>query len=235
MRWLKWITNEDLENEVDRLLQIALSAKTKSHKNFGENVIDPFSALFEISGFDVDFETWYKGESNRQAQKTLQNHIGTFHQNILGYSIGWENMKTGSVIDLKSDGAKIVAEIKNKYNTISGGKLSDLYYSLVDLVNPKSSIYKGYTAYYVKIIPKKPYRYDKLFTPSDKGSGSKCPNNENIRETDGASFYSLVTGEADALKDLFNVLPDVIKKISKRKINTFELKKLEGFFLKAYG
>lgn len=99
-----------------------------------------------MSGFGIDYDTWLKSETTRQAQKTLQNHIGDFHQNILGYSKGWTNMKVGNVIDLASEENKAIAEIKNKYNTISGGKLSDLYNSLDKLVSPKSSIYKGYTA-----------------------------------------------------------------------------------------
>ena len=105
-------------------------------------MIDPFAALFEMSGFEIEYDTWIKSETTRQAQKTLQNHIGDFHQNILGYSKGWTNMKVGNVIDLVSEENKTIAEVKNKYNTISGGKLSDLYYSLDKLISPKSSIYK---------------------------------------------------------------------------------------------
>lgn len=42
-------------------------------------------------------------ETTRQAQKTLQNHIGDFHQNILGSVDGWINLKVGSIIDLISE------------------------------------------------------------------------------------------------------------------------------------
>ena len=201
---------------------------------FGKNVIDPFAALFEMSGFEIDYDTWLKSETTRQAQKTLQNHIGDFHQNILGYSKGWTNMKVGNVIDLVSENNKAIAEIKNKYNTISGGKLSDLYYSLDKLVSPKSSIYKGYTAYYVAVIPKKGERFNKPFTPSDKDKGEKCPVNEHIREIDGASFYSLVTGSESALEDLFDVLPEVIMVCSEGKYQIKDKKKLKGFFNSAY-
>lgn len=94
-----------------------------------------------------------------------------------------------------SEENKIIAEIKNKYNTVSGGKLSDLYHTLDKLVMPKTSIYKGYTAYYVTIIPKSKTRHNKPFTPPDKATGERCPENERIRVIDGASFYDLVTGE----------------------------------------
>ena len=234
MPYLKWISDTDLKKEVNQLLSNAKDAKKTAVEEFGKNVIDPFAALFEMSGFDIDYDTWLKSETTRQAQKTLQNHIGDFHQNILGYPEGWTNKGVGNIVDLLSEEKKLIAEIKNKYNTISGGKLSDLYYSLEKQVTPKSSIYKGYTAYYVAIIPKKGERYNKPFTPSDKDKGEKCPVNEHIREIDGASFYSLVTGSERALENLFDILPEVIKVCSEGKYQIKDKKKLKAFFNLAY-
>ncbi len=234
MQLLKWISDADLKKEVNHLLSIAQDAKNAASNDFSKNVIDPFAALFEMYGFDIDYDTWLKSETTRQAQKTLQNHIGDFHQNILGYSKSWTNKGVGNIIDLLSDENKIIAEIKNKYNTISGGKLSDLYYSLDKQISPKSSIYKGYTAYYVAIVPKKAERYNKAFTPSDKEKGEKCPLNEHIREIDGASFYSLVTGSENALEELFDVLPKVIKDCSEGHYQVKDKEKLKDFFNMAY-
>ncbi|MDD4190987.1 MAG: Eco47II family restriction endonuclease [Mangrovibacterium sp.] len=121
MPYLKWISDSDLKNEVKQLLSIAKGAKGVAVKDFGKNVIDPFAALFEMSGFEIEYDPWIKSENTRQAQKSLQNHIGDFHQNILGYSKGWTNMKVGNVIGLVSEENKTIAEVKNKYNTISGG------------------------------------------------------------------------------------------------------------------
>lgn len=49
-----------------------------------KNVINPFSALFQMAGFDMDAAAWVKAEQARQAQKSFQNHVGDFHQNVLG-------------------------------------------------------------------------------------------------------------------------------------------------------
>lgn len=234
MAILKWISDKNLNDAVDHLLKKAEEAKANAQVEFGKNVIDPFSAMFEIAGFDVDYSAWLKSETNRQAQKTLQNHIGDFHQTILGHSKGWENMKTGNVMDLVSDKHKIIAEVKNKFNTISGGKLADLYHSLQGQVMPKNSRYKGYTAYYVAIIPKKPKRFDIEFTPSNKEQGEKCPANAKIREIDGASFYDLVTGHKNALENLFDVLPEVILECSKGRYKIKDKLKLKEFFNAAY-
>ncbi len=210
MALLHWISDNDLISHVKILLNTAIIAKKKSTTQFGKNVIDPFGALFEIAGFNISYNTWEASETVRQAQKSLQNSIGDFHQNILGNVNGWTNKKKGWIIDLESSSLKIVAEVKNKYNTVKQSDLSKLYYALENTVNGKNSIYRGYTAYYVTIIPKKNIRFNQLFTPSDNSIGARCPPNNNIREIDGASFYSMVTGDTNALFDLYSILPKVI-------------------------
>lgn len=234
MAYLNWIEDDKIISAVNHLLKKAEFAKANASKNFGKNIIDPFSAIFEIAGFNIDYENWIKSETNRQAQKTLQNHIGDFHQTLLGSCDGWENLKTGNVIDLVSERNKIVAEVKNKYNTVSGGKLPDLYYSLHDQVMPKNSKYKDYTAYYVAIIPKKAERYNIEFTPSDGKNGKKCESNKFIRSIDGASFYDLVSGKENALEELYNVLPKIINESTNGKYKILDSEKLKEFFQIAY-
>jgi hypothetical protein len=140
-------------------------------------------------------------------------------------------MGTGGIIDLVNDDEKIIAEVKNKHNTLSGGQLAGLYKTLERLVTPKTSVYKDFTAYYVTVIPKRKKRIDEPFTPSDKDIGSKCYSNQLIRKIDGASFYSLVTGNKHALRDLYIVLPQVIESIGYH-IDSPEL--LTEYFDKAF-
>jgi hypothetical protein len=230
MPLLSWIDDSKLKLAVGHLLNTAKNAQIKSEKKFGKNVIDPFSAIFEIAGFEIDYATWVNSETTRQAQKTLQNQIGEFHQIILGSVKGWDNLKTGKVIDVVCKEKRVVAEIKNKYNTVSFGEQAKLYYALEKLVMPKASIYKGYTSYFVSVIPKKRNRYDSPFTPSDKERGDKCPLNDKIREIDGASFYSLVTDETNALANLFGILPKVIEECSEGKYQLKDLDKLKRFY-----
>ena len=235
MSILSWITDEKLINAVKFLINKAILAQNSSEENFEKNVIDPFSALFQIAGLNIDYDAWIVNEKTRQAQKTLQNHIGDFHQVILGSIAGWQNLKTGSIVDLISEEHQILAEVKNKHNTVKGSDLAGLYKSLESLVMPKSSKYKGYTAYYVSIIPRKPDAYNKPFVPSDKEKGEKCAENEKIRMIDGASFYSLVTGEEAALKNLFDVLPSVIEQITGNSLPKITKDNLNKFFVQAYG
>lgn len=235
MAYLTWINDEELTSAVGHLIKIAKNAQEKASKDFNKNVIDPFSAIIQMAGFDLDFKTWVLSEQTRQSQKTLQNHIGDFHQIVLGSVKGWENLKTGNIMDLISVERKILAEIKNKHNTVKGANLSDLYKSLDSEIMPKSSRYRGYTAYYVTIIPKKTDRFDIPFVPSDKQTGTKLPENEKIRIIDGASFYSLVTGVDNALEQLFSILPTVIEDIIGTKFSSIDRENLRKFYRAAYG
>lgn len=216
MAYLTWITDELLTQAVKNVLIKGHNAKQNAPENFNKNVVDPFASLFEASAFGLQsFEDWKNQELNRQAQKTLQNHIGNLHQEILGSVSGWENLKVGSSAgsDLVCTEKTIIAEIKNKFNTLTGGKQVTLYREFENLIAPKASKYHGYTAYYVTIIPKKPNRFNKVFTPSDKEKGTPCTANPKIRIIDGASFYTLVTGHDDALHQFYTVLPQVIEDV----------------------
>ncbi|WP_286760616.1 Eco47II family restriction endonuclease [Salegentibacter sp. UBA1130] len=234
MPYLNWIRDEDLINAVKHIILTAQAAKEKSEVKFHRNVIDPFSALFQITGFNLDGATWLTSEKTRQAEKALQNHIGDFHQKILGEVDGWRNLGIGGNMDLKSDERRLLAEVKNKHNTVTGGSLFDVYKNLEGLVMPNSSIYNGYTAYFVQIIPKRPERYNIPFTPSNRKTSTRVHANELIRIIDGASFYELVTGEEHALKDLFDVIPDVIESITERNLSNHDREVMNDFFRKAY-
>lgn len=230
---LSYIADEVLVGDVKHLLAIANEAKAKAERDFTRNVIDPFAVLFEMSGFGVDEFTWEKGEKNRQIQKTLQNHVGAFHQRVLDAVPGWEDKGTGGVIDLVNNQQKIIAEVKNKYNTVKGSDKVKIYDQLEMQVMTKGHQFKGYEAYYVEVLPHSRQRYDKEFKPSDNARGEQRKPNPLIRQIDGYSFYGLVTGVPDALRQLFTVLPDIIEENSEFKFNDKQF--TLDFFHKAFG
>lgn len=233
MPLLSFISDEVLAAAVKRLLDVAMAARIKADNEFERNVIDPFALLFEMSGFNTDKDTWLASEKNRQAQKTLQNDVGNFHQTVLGNIAGWENLGTGGVVDIVSTDRKIIAEIKNKYNTVTGANLSKVYDRLATPVMTKGHQYKGFTAYLVEILPKSTKPYVKDFTPSDNETGQKRPPNPLIQRIDGKSFYALATGVPDALGQLFTVLPDVIESCSEYRFADRAF--AQQFFQKAFG
>lgn len=239
MPYLSFISDENLEKEVATILSTAAAALVKANTEFESNVIDPFSIAFEMAGFDIqDVITWEAREKSRQSQKTLCNAFGNFHQNILGHVPGWVNLGIGKSVDLECPDRKIIAEVKNKYNTVTGGKLTDLYVHLDGLVMPIVSKYKNFTSYYVETIPRpkknRPQNYDTPFIPSDKATETRKPSNELIRQIDGQSFYALVTGVPDALEQLYDALPTVISNSSSYSFAPGELLIMKAYFKKAF-
>ena len=240
MAYLHYISDDDIISLVESVILIGFERKSGVEKDFNKNVIDPFATIFDaaISGFN--HATWKESEMVRQCQKTLTNHIGNLHQKILGKVDGWEDLGTGTEVDLISHPHRVIAEIKNKHNTLTGGRLSDEYHSLHDKISKKASTYFGYTAYFINIVPKKTERFDVPFTPSDRSTGAKVAINNNIRTMDGASFYHLVTGREFALKEFYTVLPDIIEYVvvNNLGVKTFKIQDKAAFgnyYRLAYG
>jgi hypothetical protein len=209
---LTWIADNDLKACVREVLTKGLAGIEKSDKSFYRNGVDPFSAIFDAACQGITLEQWLNLERKRQAQKTLQNALGNFHQKLLSLVNGWE-IPALNFVDLISEKTKIVAEIKNKHNTVKKSDLKAVYNELQATVLHKTSKYHGYTAYYVTVIPASTKRFVKEFTPSDNETKTVRQANKQILEIDGYSFYALVTGEQDALKQLYLALPKVIKEV----------------------
>jgi hypothetical protein len=187
-----------------------LEISTKEiEKDLHSNIIDPFSAIFEASFQKIPLSEWIEKEKNRQVQKSFQNEIGVFHQKLLGSFANWENLGTGKVVDLVNRESKIIAEVKNKFNTTKGNHKIAIY---DDFDNLLKGDYKDYTAYYVAILAKK--RFNNSFTPSDNKAKQRRLINEKIREIDGASFYELASGETNAIEKLYKILPFILAEIT---------------------
>ena len=74
MTFLKWISDDDLKNEVSQLLSVAKEAQKTAVNKFGKNVIDPFAAIFEIAGFEIDHP-----KVKASLQFPLKSNLPTFH------------------------------------------------------------------------------------------------------------------------------------------------------------
>lgn len=236
MPYLSFVSDSDFEQAVQLMLDSATNGLADAEEDFSRNVIDPFSLFFEMSGFGIQtVADWEKSEKTRQAQKTLVQALGDFHQSVLGSIPGWTDLGVGNVVDLVHQSKPIIAEVKNKYNTVTGAKLVTVYDDLDALVMPRSSIYHGYTAYFVQVIPKRVSGYDQPFTPSDKATGTRRPSNPQIRVIDGKRFYALASGIDDALAQVYGALPAAIQSLKGSTFGTSELQKMKAYFTAAFG
>jgi len=212
MPYLSGITDKNLSDCVRGVLIKGFVGIDKAEKDFYRNGVDPFSATFDAACNNMGIDEWIITERRRQSQKTLQNALGHFHQQLLSHVAGW-SIPDENFIDLVCEDKGMVVELKNKHNTVKKSDLKSVYDELQEAVMHKTSRYRGFTAYYATIIPSNHEKFDRLFTPSDNATKTLKPENQLIREIDGFSFYAMATGVDTALSDLFEVLPFVIKQV----------------------
>lgn len=223
--YIPFVDDDTLVKEVKAVINtISKAINNTAEKTIFKNAIDPFSAIFEAECIGLSLQDWLGNEKMRQNQKTLQNAIGNFHQNILGSIDGWESLPVGGKVDVRNFDRKIVAEIKNKYNTCNSKSAQGVFDELNEAIKGD---YKGFTAYHVQIIPKNKKEYDKIWSHNKN-------INEKIRLIDGKTFYKLASGYDNAIELLYKAVPIVISNI-RQKNNIFSDDKLfEILFEKTY-
>lgn len=179
--------------------------------NFYSNTIDIFGAAIDSKLLRINLDEWKKIEEPRQTQKTVQNVFGRLHQTIIGTVDEWEDLGKGQIVDVVNREKKIICEIKNKHNTTKGNHKFAIYDDLDTMLQKNE--YKNFTGYYVEILPKNKKIYDEPFTPSDNKTSARRKENKMIRRIDGKSFYGIVTGKENAIRELYLLLPEIIDEI----------------------
>ena len=191
---LQWISEKDLDKAIDHLCKSAKKALDNAENTQKKNKIDPFRSLLIANTFKIK----QKSELLNIQDMTVASHaismaIGKFHQDILGFVDGWQNHNAG--YDLENPEKKILAEIKNKHNTMNSKSRKKTIGDLEINLQSKNSHWKGYL---VCILPESPKPYKNIL--------EKLGNNKELYEIDGMSFYEMVTGDKNALNDLFDIL-----------------------------
>jgi len=193
------------------------------------NGLDPFKTVFDIANRKLDFDKWMAVEAVRQADKTLNNRIGEFHQMLLGGVRGWVDLGIGddSKLDLMKSDKSAFMELKNKYNTVN----ADSADKVRDKLEAAITTYPKATAYWAYIISKKNDSGEKVW----KKKGRRT--DERIKAIWGAKVYELITGDANALRNTWKALPVAIADYFKGKagISEPDMKKLVELFESALG
>lgn len=173
---------------------------------------DPFSALFECAILGITINEWLTTyEARRIRQKTLQNHIGKLHEIAVSCLPDWN--LSDSTADVENSNLKIIAEIKNKHNTMNSSSALSTYNKLEQLVD---GVYEGFQSYVVQIIPQKSaIPYSLPFQPSDssKKKAKKCPAREDIQIIDGESFYTMANnGIPETMHEIYMLMGELLIK-----------------------
>jgi hypothetical protein len=208
--YLSYISDEHLLYCVGNLHNAYLRAKADvSKKKFYKNKIDTIKLTFDAKFNDLDEETLIKTEISRQIDKSINNSIGIFHEQVLG---GIEGFEIGNLsgYDIKSVDNTLFAEIKNKHNTMSSGLAEAVFQKLARFADD-NRIAK---CYLVQILAKKSF--------NENWSGiinGKEYSHSRVYKISGDQFYKLLSGEENAFFDLYKVLPKVISDYLSKQVN----------------
>jgi hypothetical protein len=208
--YLNYITDEHLLRCIANLHQSYIKAKNNiSTDKFYSNKVDTIKLTFDSKFNDIDEESLVNAEILRQIDKSINNFIGTFHEEILGGINGYEMGKL-SGFDIKAKDDTLFADIKNKHNTMNSSAAESLFQKLAHYADT----YKKANCYWVQILAKGSF--------NTKWAGiinGKEYSHSRVFKISGDQFYALLSQKEDAFMQLNRVLPiaigDYLKNIEK--------------------
>jgi hypothetical protein len=201
-KYVNFISDEHLLYCVGNLHNAYSKAKNNiTKKNFYSNKVDTIKLTFDANFNGIDQESLIQAEVLRQIDKSINNSIGTFHEQVLG---GIEGFEVGifSGFDIKAKDDTLFADIKNKHNTMNSSSSESLFQKLKGYADN----YKKAKCYWVQILAKG--SFNELWQGEING---KEYSHSRVYKISGDQFYALLSGQEDALFQLYKVLPMAIK------------------------
>ncbi len=200
-KYVDFIANDHFLKCIETLYCSYLKAKEKISKNkFYNNKIDTIKLTFDTKFNMIDEESIIGTEILRQIDKSINNSIGTFHEQILG---GIEGFEIGNLsgFDIKAEDETLFADIKNKHNTMNSSSAEALFQKLSRYADD----YKKAKCYWVQILAKG------SFIEHWKGEiNGKEYSHSRVFKISGDQFYALLTRRQNALYELYKALPAAI-------------------------
>lgn len=169
-------------------------------KEFNKNIIDPIKLTFDAKVYGRTMEEVVASECMRQMDKSNNNHIGYFHQNLFRYAgNGWTVPSEG--FDVVNEEQHIFVEMKNKHNTMNSAASQKTYMKMQNKIVRDSRA----TCMLVEAIATKSQNKTWIVTVDKEQF-----NNEHIRRVSMDKFYEIVFGDAQAFAKLCRALPDIL-------------------------
>jgi len=129
-KYVNFISDVHLLLCIANLYKSYLKAKSNiSKKNFYSNKVDTIKLTFDSKFNDINEESLIQAEILRQIDKSINNSIGTFHEQVLGGINGYE-VGNLSGFDIKAKDDTLFADIKNKHNTMNSSSAEALFQKL---------------------------------------------------------------------------------------------------------
>lgn len=211
---LDFISYENLIKHISHTIeQYGDKLKSFDLERFNKNIVDPVKLIFDKEVYRDDWDTVISSEIARQRDKSNNNDIGYFHQNIFKYinnctvpATGWDVIFTspnGVTID-GFTAHTIYVEMKNKHNTMNSSSAQKTHIRMLNQINTDNDCF----CFLVEAIAKHSQNI-KWETTVD---GNKV-SNKRIRRVSMDKFYEIVTGDPNAFYKLCRELPIVIGQV----------------------
>jgi hypothetical protein len=201
-RYVNFISDVHLLSCVENLHESYLKAKSNiSKKDFYSNKVDTIKLTFDSKFNGIDEQSLIQTEILRQIDKSINNSIGTFHEQILGGIKGFE-VGNLSGFDVKAKDNTLFADVKNKHNTMNSSSAEALFQKLARYADT----YKKAKCYWVQILAKG--SFDHLWSGEING---KEYSHSRVYKISGDRFYALLSGQNDAFLQLYRTLPVAIE------------------------
>jgi hypothetical protein len=192
MKYVNFVSDQVFEE-----LCVSIFKKYKIKRDIFKNLVDPVKLMFDLHGHGITIDKWKQTEHMRQADKSINNDIGYFHQKLLGKVNGWINLDESELssrypVDLCNEDMTIFIELKNKHNTMNSSSKRDVKNRLqkIKKENPDAACFIG-------ILIGEP------------------PKKKNTSILYGSEIYSIVTGDPCALSKTLTALDKCLRSISK--------------------
>ncbi|MBQ6629860.1 MAG: Eco47II family restriction endonuclease [Methanobrevibacter sp.] len=204
-KYVEFVSDEDFLECVKHVIDFYLSDEYQEEPltvlKESKNDIDAIKTIFDITVKQIGFDGWANKEMERQQDKTINNKIGEFHQELLGKVDGWVDLGIGdeTEIDLKKEDNTVFIELKNKHNTMNSSSTKTCREKLENVIEQ----YPDATAYWAYIISRK-YRSENRVW---KYQGRE---DEKIRRISGDLLYEMITGDSNALEKVYEAIPKAI-------------------------
>jgi len=201
-KYVNFISDAHLLSCIANLHKAYLKAKNNiTKRSFYGNKVDTIKLTFDSKFNNIDEESLIQTEILRQIDKSINNSIGTFHEQILGGIQGFE-VGNLSGFDIKAKDETLFADIKNKHNTMNSSSAEALFQKLAHYADT----YKKAKCYWVQILAKS------SFVELWKGEiNGKEYSHSRVYKISGDQFYALLSGQEDAFCQLYKALPNAIK------------------------
>lgn len=201
-KYVNFISDKHLIECIATLHNSYLKAKNNvTKKQFYSNKVDSIKLSFDSAFNEIDEESLIQAEILRQIDKSINNSIGTFHEQVLSGIQGFEGGYLCG-FDIKATDETVFADIKNKHNTMNSSSAEALFQKLARYAND----YKKAKCYWVQILAKG------SFTDLWRGDiNGKEYSHSRVFKISGDQFYALLSGQQDAFLQLYKALPNAIK------------------------